>query len=62
MIDILPEVSEKTSAIIEVSPNDRACSKKQCSQLCGIVIAAYAEAAKILRIIIPILINLDESF
>jgi hypothetical protein len=33
MIEIFPEDSEKTSAMIEVSPNDRACSKKQHSQL-----------------------------
>tara|TARA_Y100000739_G_C20198075_1_gene279781 strand:+ start:257 stop:358 length:102 start_codon:yes stop_codon:yes gene_type:complete len=33
MIESLPKDSVKTSAIIDVSPKDLACSKKQGSQL-----------------------------
>jgi hypothetical protein len=33
MIETFPEDSVKTSAIMEVSPNDLACKRKHCSQL-----------------------------
>lgn len=62
MIESFPEDSVKTSAIIEVSPKDLACKRKQGSQLCGILIAAYSKAAQILSIVIPILIYFHKSF
>jgi hypothetical protein len=33
MIETFPDDSVKTSAMIDVSPKDLACKRKQCSQL-----------------------------
>ena len=44
-MDTLPEDSVKTSAMIDVSPKDRAWRRKQGSQLCGVMITADTKAA-----------------